>query len=271
MSKYGVDVAFKAKEVQDKYITETNPYGGRITSGYRDEQQNEAVGGVPNSYHTKGLAVDIGLDDLTDKRIAYYKSKGLNPILESDHLHVEPPSDDWRAPVQQRSQTGLSQRAKAYAKERGLSYPGMETEPKTDTIQPKEEPSFLQKADYPGLLKSIGRGALVTAGQMADPALEIAKRFNPAALGNEAVKAMGGIPVSNKYVDEPIDYLRGLAQKAAQTPLTEYEQNKGIDVTAPIAKRWPEYAQRGVEGIASGLGIDKESKPVQAISGLPVV
>lgn len=250
-----------------KYVTETNPYGGRITSGYRDEEQNQAVGGVPNSYHTKGLAVDIGLDDNTDKRIAYYKSKGLQPILESDHLHVEPPSDDWKAPIQQRSQTGLSQRAKAYAKQRGLSYPGMEIEPQNDTIQPKEEPSLLEKADFPGLLKTIGRGALVTGGQMVDPALELAKRFNPAALGNEAVKAMGGTPISNKYVDEPIDYLRGLAQKASQTPLTEYEQNKGLDITAPIAKRLPEYAQRGVEEIASGLGIDKQSKPVQAIGG----
>jgi hypothetical protein len=250
-----------------KYVTETNPYGGRITSGYRDEEQNQAVGGVPNSYHTKGLAVDIGLDDNTDKRIAYYKSKGLQPILESDHLHVEPPSDDWKAPIQQRNANGLSQRAKAYAKQRGLSYPGMEIEPQNDTIQPKEEPSLLEKADYSGLLKTIGRGALVTGGQMVDPALELAKRFNPAALGNEAVKAMGGTPISNKYVDEPIDYLRGLAQKAAQTPLTEYEQNKGLDITAPIAKRLPEYAQRGVEEIASGLGIDKQSKPVQAIGG----
>ncbi len=30
-----------------------------ITSGYRCEAHNKAVGGVPNSAHTKGLAVDI--------------------------------------------------------------------------------------------------------------------------------------------------------------------------------------------------------------------
>lgn len=30
-----------------------------ITSGYRTQGHNEAIGGVPNSAHTRGLAVDI--------------------------------------------------------------------------------------------------------------------------------------------------------------------------------------------------------------------
>lgn len=30
-----------------------------ITSGYRDVEHNRAVGGAPNSLHTKGLAADI--------------------------------------------------------------------------------------------------------------------------------------------------------------------------------------------------------------------
>ncbi len=30
-----------------------------ITSGYRDPEHNHAIGGVPGSAHTKGLAVDI--------------------------------------------------------------------------------------------------------------------------------------------------------------------------------------------------------------------
>lgn len=32
---------------------------GEITSWYRSEEVNEAVGGVPTSYHAKGLAVDF--------------------------------------------------------------------------------------------------------------------------------------------------------------------------------------------------------------------
>jgi len=34
----------------------------RVTSGYRTQDQNESVGGVPGSYHTQGMAVDIATD-----------------------------------------------------------------------------------------------------------------------------------------------------------------------------------------------------------------
>lgn len=34
--------------------------GLRMTSGYRDPQHNAAVGGVKNSFHTQGRAVDFG-------------------------------------------------------------------------------------------------------------------------------------------------------------------------------------------------------------------
>ena len=35
----------------------------RITSGYRTEKHNEAVGGVPNSSHLRGYAADIAAAD----------------------------------------------------------------------------------------------------------------------------------------------------------------------------------------------------------------
>lgn len=35
-----------------------------VTSGYRSPELNEAVGGVPNSQHTRGLAVDVVCTDL---------------------------------------------------------------------------------------------------------------------------------------------------------------------------------------------------------------
>lgn len=39
-----------------------------ITSGYRCQRWNASVGGVPNSYHTKGLAIDMLFPKHIDKR-----------------------------------------------------------------------------------------------------------------------------------------------------------------------------------------------------------
>lgn len=111
---------------------------GRITSAYRTPQLNAAVGGVPNSFHTKRKAVDHGLDEFTAEREAYYKKQGLQPILESDHLHVEPPSDDWK-PVSL-APKALTARQKEWAKTNGVKYPGMEVEP-----APVDEPNIVSK------------------------------------------------------------------------------------------------------------------------------
>lgn len=37
-----------------------------VTSGYRSPSHNAKVGGVPNSYHTKGMAADLRPEDLKD-------------------------------------------------------------------------------------------------------------------------------------------------------------------------------------------------------------
>lgn len=39
-----------------------------ITSGYRSEKLNKAVGGVPNSWHTKGNAADIHIKDMKEAK-----------------------------------------------------------------------------------------------------------------------------------------------------------------------------------------------------------
>lgn len=63
-----------------------------ITSGYRDPAHNEAAGGVKDSAHTMGLAVDIRApNDQVGKIIAY----GLGVagfkrfIAYSKHIHVD--------------------------------------------------------------------------------------------------------------------------------------------------------------------------------------
>jgi uncharacterized protein YcbK (DUF882 family) len=38
-----------------------------VVSGYRCERYNHKVGGVPNSYHTQGLAADIAVADSNER------------------------------------------------------------------------------------------------------------------------------------------------------------------------------------------------------------
>lgn len=38
-----------------------------ITSGYRDAEHNESVGGTPNSSHLKGVAADVACDNSADR------------------------------------------------------------------------------------------------------------------------------------------------------------------------------------------------------------
>lgn len=63
-----------------------------ITSGYRCEEHNEAVGGVPSSSHTKGYAVDIACPTSSHryKIIASLMAMGFNRIgVSSGFIHVD--------------------------------------------------------------------------------------------------------------------------------------------------------------------------------------
>lgn len=63
-----------------------------ITSGYRSEYVNNAVGGVANSHHRKGLAVDITGDNYNELKTAVYKCGCFSKIIPYDDrkfLHVE--------------------------------------------------------------------------------------------------------------------------------------------------------------------------------------
>ncbi|MBC7320690.1 DUF882 domain-containing protein [bacterium] len=67
-----------------------------ITSGYRCPKHNKEVGGNDNSYHTKGLAVDIvvkdyGLDELeTLARAVGFRGIGVYRIKNFIHLDLGP-------------------------------------------------------------------------------------------------------------------------------------------------------------------------------------
>lgn len=257
--KVGQNYAYLDQDL--RALSEDAP-SGTITSTYRDPEENTAVGGVPNSFHTKGKALDYRLDENTDAIADYYKQKGYKAIREKDHLHVEPANDSGgeTQPKPQGRFTDTISRINELLNQEPDQTQGV-------TVGEVSQAPPLPPDSLSDIAKSVGRALKVTAGGLADPALELTQRFNPIALGNNVIEALGGQPLSNKYVDDPLNYLRELAQQAQQEPLTEFEKYKGIDLTAPIATGWPEATRKGVEGAASGLGINKDNNIVQTISG----
>jgi uncharacterized protein YcbK (DUF882 family) len=65
--------------------------GGSITSTFRTSKHNTAVGGVPNSFHLKGMAADLVLDDPKTENIVTAMAAYLNiqVVKETDHIHLE--------------------------------------------------------------------------------------------------------------------------------------------------------------------------------------
>lgn len=67
----------------------------RITSGYRCPKHNEAVGGVSNSLHTKGMAADIIITGIKPEEIAKYaqqigvKGIGLYGPEDGNFVHID--------------------------------------------------------------------------------------------------------------------------------------------------------------------------------------
>lgn len=66
-------------------------YSFSVTSWFRTDKRNKLVGGVNGSYHLFGLAVDIVLDDITERSefIKDCKSIGLKVVPEIDHIHIQ--------------------------------------------------------------------------------------------------------------------------------------------------------------------------------------
>lgn len=61
-----------------------------ITSGKRDEGTNKSVGGVQNSFHLTGQAVDLRKRETSASTLKHLKEQGYQIIDEGDHYHVEP-------------------------------------------------------------------------------------------------------------------------------------------------------------------------------------
>lgn len=85
-----VEREFEGVDPRLQAIAMTSPQPLTVTSGARSPETNRAVGGVPDSYHTKGQALDIRkTGDLSDA-IENFKAQGYNVLNEPDHFHVEP-------------------------------------------------------------------------------------------------------------------------------------------------------------------------------------
>lgn len=80
------------REFQDAIETLHLRFAFSETSGFRTRLRNDVVGGVANSYHLSGRAVDIIADISVDMEalIGSAQGLGLEVIHESDHLHLEP-------------------------------------------------------------------------------------------------------------------------------------------------------------------------------------
>ena len=67
-----------------------------VTSGYRCPAHNKEVGGVNSSYHTKGLAVDITVDNmeledlLIKAKMVGFKGIGIYTLKNFLHLDLGP-------------------------------------------------------------------------------------------------------------------------------------------------------------------------------------
>ena len=65
-----------------------------VTSWIRTEARNKVVGGVADSFHVMGLAVDIVPDDYNSETVEAIRQDcvrlGVQMIDEGNHLHIEP-------------------------------------------------------------------------------------------------------------------------------------------------------------------------------------
>ena len=71
----------------------SSKYGATITSGVRTPEHNAEVGGVPNSQHLSGTAADVVIPpEQKASFIQDAKNRGLQPIDEGDHVHLQNPN-----------------------------------------------------------------------------------------------------------------------------------------------------------------------------------
>lgn len=72
----------------------------KITSGYRDPEHNKNVGGAPQSYHMKGMAVDCVVQDMEPKDVYKHLTDwqgGIGLYVAHLHLDIRPYRATWKS------------------------------------------------------------------------------------------------------------------------------------------------------------------------------
>ncbi len=95
VSKDGADRALVDTKLID-YLQQIRSHFKKaviINSSYRTTAHNKAVGGQPNSYHTKGMAADIVVSGVSAKRVAQYAEaigvKGIGWYETQRFTHID--------------------------------------------------------------------------------------------------------------------------------------------------------------------------------------
>jgi uncharacterized protein YcbK (DUF882 family) len=95
MDKKLLDIIYNTKKISNSH---SNIF---LLSGYRSKKTNKKVGGVKNSFHPKGKALDFTLSDRSSYKIAKaargLKAGGVGKYDKSHFIHVDTgPVRSWQ-------------------------------------------------------------------------------------------------------------------------------------------------------------------------------
>lgn len=259
-----------------------------ISSAWRDEAANASAGGVPNSYHKTGDALDIRKIGDQSKNLDHFRSQGFQVIDEGDHFHLEPGKSVKKEfdPKSYLDEIELQE---------DLEIPEPETSVSPEELGP-EDTTYKNVNSFPewSFLRNFARGATaglsepIASGIAAPIAQQIIKRDpNLAALPDEK-KELGTIyksirkrskeELQRQKEDDP--WASGLGEVAGiVAPGGAFNRiygaaEKGIAKAAPILSKIPEKLalRAGVEGglrggvsnmVYRGIDPDSESSPLE--------
>lgn len=64
-----------------------------VTSGYRTPEHNKEVGGVDNSYHTQGMAIDFWVAGISVEKLIevadYCGAEGIGEYIGKNFIHID--------------------------------------------------------------------------------------------------------------------------------------------------------------------------------------